>query len=59
MVLYSPHHGAQEFGLFAGGGVDLLVERVAQGHQLVDAGDDAVLFGEGGQWDKESSYVSH
>ena len=46
--LYLRHHGVEEFGLFVGGGVDLPVEGVATGHQLVDAGDDAVLFGEGG-----------
>jgi hypothetical protein len=31
--------------LLGSGGADFLVQRVAQGHQLVDAGDDAVLFG--------------
>ena len=38
------HNSSEEFGLFAAGGVDLLVERIAEGHQLVDLGDDAVLF---------------
>jgi len=45
-LIHPRHHGAQQFGLFAVGGVDLLVEGVAQDHQLVDAGNDAVLFGE-------------
>jgi hypothetical protein len=49
MQSYGGHHGAEKFGLFAAGGVDLLIERIAQGHQLVDAGDDAVLFRERGE----------
>jgi hypothetical protein len=44
ITLYLRHQGVENFGLFAGGSVDLLVERVAQGNQLVDSGDDAVLF---------------
>ncbi len=46
--LYLCHHGVEEFGLLAGGGVNLLFQRVAQGHQLVDAGDNALLFGKRG-----------
>lgn len=46
--LYLRHQGVQQFGLFASRGVDLLFQGVAQSHQLVYAGDDAVLFGEGG-----------
>lgn len=37
-------HGSRQFGLFVGGGFQLLIQCVTQDHQLVDLGDDAVLF---------------
>ncbi len=37
----------EQLGLLAVSGIDLLLQRVAQSHQLVDFGDDAMLFGEG------------
>jgi hypothetical protein len=47
--LYLRHHGVEKFGLFAGGGLNLLLQSVAETHQLVDTGDNAVLFREGGE----------
>lgn len=45
-ALHLRHHGIEEFAPLAGVGLDLLVQRIAQGHELVDLGDDAVLFRE-------------
>ena len=36
----------EEGGLFVGGGGDLMLHRVNQGHELINFGDDAVLLGE-------------
>ena len=47
--LYLCHNGVEEFSLFVAGGGDTLVEGVAQGHQLINAGNKAVLFWEGGE----------
>jgi hypothetical protein len=37
--------------LFGGSSVNLLIKRIAEAHQLVDSGDDAVLFGE--RWERK------
>lgn len=39
----------QAAGVGVGGG-QVRFELVAEGHQLIDFGDDTVLFGERGQW---------
>jgi hypothetical protein len=49
--LYLRHHGVEQFGLFAGGGIDPAIQCVAQGHQLVYFDDNAVLFVSGWQRD--------
>ena len=52
------HHRFQQLGLFSGGGIDLLLQFVAQAHQLVDADDNAVLFGSGRQPNNDFPYYS-
>ncbi len=42
--------GVGEVGLGGLGVFDPRLEGVAQGHEFIDFGDDAVLFGEGWQW---------
>jgi hypothetical protein len=49
---YLRHHGVEQLGLFGGCGGDLLFECVAQRYQLIDFGDDAVLFGERWEWNQ-------
>jgi len=44
IFLYLRHHGIEEFCLLAGAGLDLLIQRVAESHKLVDFGNDTVLF---------------
>lgn len=41
--------GFEEAAALGLGGGELRFQAVAEGHQLVDFGDDAVLFGEGGR----------
>jgi hypothetical protein len=41
-------HGFEQATAVGLGGGELDLQLVADGHQLVDLGDDAVLFGEGG-----------
>ena len=43
--------GFEEAAAFGLGGGELRFQPVAQGHQLVRFGDDALLFGEG--WERE------
>ena len=53
--------GDEGFGEAAGafvGGADLGFEAVAEGHEVVDLGDDARLLGEGRHWDKERAALS-
>lgn len=40
--------GVEEVAAGGGGGVEARVQPVAQSHQCIDLGDDAVLLGEGG-----------
>ena len=47
--------GFEEAAGFGLGGGELGFEAVAEGHQLVDLGDDAVLLGEGWEGDAASS----
>ena len=42
--------GFEEAAAFGLGGGELRFQPVAQGHQFVDFGDDAVLFGERWKW---------
>jgi len=41
-------HGLQQPPALLIGLAELLLQLIAEGHQFVDLGDDAVLFGEGG-----------
>ena len=45
--------GVEEVARGGLGGGELGFEAVAEGHKLFDFGDDAVLFGEGWNWDFE------
>ena len=40
------HHRLQQLAVELFAGVELLLQLIAEGHQFVDLGDDAVLFGE-------------
>ncbi len=50
--------GFEEAGAFGLCRAELSLQLVAYGHQLVDFGDDAVLFGEGGHGNRNPSKVS-
>ena len=45
--------GFEEAAAFGLGGGELRFQPVAQGHQFIHLGDDAVLFGEGWKWNGE------
>ena len=49
-------HGFKKSTAFGVGGGELRVELVAEGHQLIDLGDDALLFGEG--WESKNKLVN-
>ena len=44
-------HGCEQAAAVGLGGDELGLQLVAQGHQLINLGDDAVLFGERGKGD--------
>ena len=51
------HRLQQAGGLDLRGG-EARFQLVAQGHQLIDLGDDAVLFGEGRKWNSDVSKLA-
>ena len=61
MGMAAPGSGGLEGGFDQGGGEAILLgaglgevglEAVDEGHQFIDLGDDAVLFGEGRKWNR-------
>ena len=51
--------GVGEVALGGLGGAEAGLELVAEGHQLVDFGDDAVLFGEWRKWNGDGPDLSN
>ena len=56
--LYLGHHEVEQFCLFSSGGGAQFFQFIAAGHQLIDTGNDAVLFGSRRQPNNDFPYDS-
>ena len=49
-ILYHSHNGIKQNGLFVCSWINLLFQLITEGHELVDFGNNAVLFCERREW---------